>query len=96
MPAEAERDSGRTAGTFRFVMDRSPGEVHLQAGLEGGNVNDVGCYAIDIMNMVMGRAPVTGAVNAELRLANCAFLDATVAAAKAAGITGGDISLARV
>ena len=44
---------------FHFVMDRSPGEVRLQAGLEGGAVNDVGCYAVDIMNMVMGRAPVS-------------------------------------
>ena len=44
---------------FHFVMDRSPGEVRLQAGLEGGAVNDVGCYAIDIMNMVMGRTPVS-------------------------------------
>jgi D-xylose 1-dehydrogenase (NADP+, D-xylono-1,5-lactone-forming) len=44
---------------FHFVMDRVPGEVRLQAGLEGGAVNDVGCYAIDIMNMVMGRAPVS-------------------------------------
>lgn len=42
---------------FHFVMDRTPGEVRLQTGLEGGAVNDVGCYAIDIMNMVMGRAP---------------------------------------
>ncbi|KRE71483.1 Gfo/Idh/MocA family protein [Arthrobacter sp. Soil762] len=44
---------------FHFVMDRSPGEVRLQTGLEGGAVNDVGCYAIDIMNMVMGRAPIS-------------------------------------
>ncbi|WP_028272712.1 MULTISPECIES: Gfo/Idh/MocA family protein [Arthrobacter] len=44
---------------FHFVMNRAPGEVRLQAGLEGGAVNDVGCYAIDIMNMVMGRAPVS-------------------------------------
>jgi predicted dehydrogenase len=44
---------------FHFVMDRSPGEVRLQTGLEGGAVNDVGCYAIDIMNMVMGRVPVS-------------------------------------
>lgn len=58
-------DAGRIGGIvsmharFHFVMDRSPGEVRLQPGLEGGAVNDVGCYAIDIMNMVMGRAPVS-------------------------------------
>lgn len=40
-------------------MDRAPGEVRLQAGLEGGAVNDVGCYAVDIMNMVMGRTPAS-------------------------------------
>ena len=44
---------------FHFVMDRSPGEVRLQTVLEGGAVNDVGCYAVDIMNMVMGRPPVS-------------------------------------
>lgn len=42
---------------FHFVMNRTPVEVRLQTGLEGGAINDVGCYAIDIMNMVMGRAP---------------------------------------
>ncbi|MDQ0678817.1 putative dehydrogenase [Arthrobacter pascens] len=42
---------------FHFVMNRAPGEVRLQPGLEGGAVNDVGCYAIDIMNMVMGSLP---------------------------------------
>jgi predicted dehydrogenase len=44
---------------FHFVMDRSPGEVRLQTGLEGGAVNDVGCYAVDIMNMVMGKPPAS-------------------------------------
>ncbi|TPV51111.1 Gfo/Idh/MocA family oxidoreductase [Pseudarthrobacter phenanthrenivorans] len=44
---------------FHFVMDRQPGEVRLQTGLEGGAVNDIGCYAVDIMNMVMGKPPVT-------------------------------------
>lgn len=44
---------------FHFVMDRAPGEVRLQPGLEGGAVNDVGCYAIDIMNMVMGSPPAS-------------------------------------
>ena len=39
--------------------------------------------------------PATGAVTAELRLANRADLDATVAAAKAAALTWGDISLAK-
>jgi malonate-semialdehyde dehydrogenase (acetylating)/methylmalonate-semialdehyde dehydrogenase len=39
--------------------------------------------------------PATGAVTAELRLANRADLDATVAAAKAAAVTWGDISLAK-
>lgn len=44
---------------FHFAMDRSQGEIRLQAGLEGGAVNDVGCYAIDVMNMVMGRTPIS-------------------------------------
>lgn len=44
---------------FHFVMDRAPGEVRLQPNLEGGAVNDVGCYAIDIMNMVMGSPPAS-------------------------------------
>lgn len=44
---------------FHFVMDRVPGEVRLQPELEGGAVNDVGCYAIDIMNMVMGGPPAS-------------------------------------
>ncbi|MFE4544115.1 CoA-acylating methylmalonate-semialdehyde dehydrogenase [Arthrobacter sp. NPDC056727] len=39
--------------------------------------------------------PATGAVTAELRLANRADLEATVAAAKAAALTWGDISLAK-
>jgi malonate-semialdehyde dehydrogenase (acetylating)/methylmalonate-semialdehyde dehydrogenase len=39
--------------------------------------------------------PATGAVSAELRLANREDLDATVAAAKAAALTWGDISLAK-
>ncbi|WP_306926798.1 Gfo/Idh/MocA family protein [Arthrobacter globiformis] len=42
---------------FHFNMDRAPSEVRLQPNLEGGAVNDVGCYAIDIMNMVMGGPP---------------------------------------
>jgi len=42
---------------FHFAMDRTGGEVRLQPGLDGGALNDVGCYAVDIMNMVMGRAP---------------------------------------
>ncbi|NWL29292.1 gfo/Idh/MocA family oxidoreductase [Paenarthrobacter ureafaciens] len=44
---------------FHFPMNRSEGEIRLQPGLDGGAINDVGCYAIDIMNMVMGRAPHT-------------------------------------
>lgn len=44
---------------FHFAMNRTEGEVRLQPGLDGGALNDVGCYAIDIMNMVMGRAPET-------------------------------------
>jgi predicted dehydrogenase len=53
-------DSGRIGqivsmhARFHFVMNRTPGEVRLQTGLEGGALNDVGCYAVDIMNMVMG------------------------------------------
>ena len=39
--------------------------------------------------------PATGAVSAELRLANRADLDATVAAARAAADSWGDISLAK-
>ncbi|MCU1515618.1 MAG: methylmalonate-semialdehyde dehydrogenase (acylating), partial [Pseudarthrobacter sp.] len=39
--------------------------------------------------------PATGAVSAQLRLANRADLDATVAAARAAADTWGDISLAK-
>lgn len=56
-------DSGRIGelvsmhARFHFPMDRSNGEVRLQAGMDGGALNDVGCYAVDIMNMVMGRAP---------------------------------------
>lgn len=44
---------------FHFNMDRVPGEVRLQPNLEGGAVNDVGCYAIDIMNMVMAGPPTS-------------------------------------
>jgi D-xylose 1-dehydrogenase (NADP+, D-xylono-1,5-lactone-forming) len=44
---------------FHFVMNRAPGEVRLQPGLEGGAANDVGCYAVDIMNMVMGSLPTS-------------------------------------
>jgi D-xylose 1-dehydrogenase (NADP+, D-xylono-1,5-lactone-forming) len=44
---------------FHFVMNRVPREVRLQSGLEGGAVNDVGCYAIDVMNMVMDRTPAS-------------------------------------
>ena len=56
-------DSGRIGelvsmhARFHFAMDRTSGEVRLQPGLNGGALNDVGCYAVDIMNMVMGRAP---------------------------------------
>ncbi|MGK3958604.1 aldehyde dehydrogenase family protein, partial [Arthrobacter sp. R4] len=39
--------------------------------------------------------PATGAVSGELRLASRADLDATVAAARAAADTWGDISLAK-
>lgn len=94
LPAEAERFRTPIHERFRFVTACGPGEVRLQAGLEGGDVNDIGCCAVDIMNMVRGRAPVTGEVNAELRLASCAFLDGTAAAAKAAAAIWGDISLA--
>ncbi|MGM7776258.1 Gfo/Idh/MocA family protein [Arthrobacter sp. KNU-44] len=58
-------DAGRigdvvsTHARFHFNMDRVPGEVRLQPNLEGGAVNDVGCYAIDIMNMVMGGPPTS-------------------------------------
>lgn len=44
---------------FHFVMDRDPGEIRLQPGLQGGAVNDVGCYAIDIMNMIVGSLPTS-------------------------------------
>lgn len=44
---------------FHFNMDRVPGEVRLQPDLEGGAVNDLGCYAIDIMNMIMGGPPTS-------------------------------------
>ncbi|MCP2046669.1 UNVERIFIED_ORG: putative dehydrogenase [Paenarthrobacter nicotinovorans] len=56
-------DSGRIGelvsmhARFHFAMDRTGGEVRLQPGMDGGALNDVGCYAVDIMNMVMGRAP---------------------------------------
>lgn len=44
---------------FHFTMNRVPGEVRLQPGLEGGAVNDLGCYAVDVMNMVLGRLPTS-------------------------------------
>ncbi|TQJ39344.1 putative dehydrogenase [Arthrobacter sp. SLBN-112] len=56
-------DSGRIGdlvsmhARFHFAMDRTDGEARLQPGMDGGALNDVGCYAVDIMNMVMGRAP---------------------------------------
>ncbi|VXB05397.1 Oxidoreductase [Arthrobacter sp. 9AX] len=56
-------DSGRIGqlvsmhARFHFVMNRTKSEVRLQQDMDGGALNDVGCYAIDIMNMVMGRAP---------------------------------------
>lgn len=56
-------DSGRIGelvsmhARFHFAMDRTDGEARLQPGLDGGALNDVGCYAVDVMNMVMGRAP---------------------------------------
>ena len=43
---------------FHFLLDPAVGpNIRLDAGLGGGAVRDVGCYPIDLANLLVGRAP---------------------------------------
>jgi predicted dehydrogenase len=43
---------------FLFRLDRSSGyDIRLDPGLGGGALRDVGCYPIDLMNLLVGRPP---------------------------------------
>jgi D-xylose 1-dehydrogenase (NADP+, D-xylono-1,5-lactone-forming) len=44
---------------FHFLLDPAAGpNIRLNADLGGGAVRDVGCYAIDLANMLIGRLPI--------------------------------------
>ncbi|MHB1171599.1 MAG: Gfo/Idh/MocA family protein [Lacisediminihabitans sp.] len=44
---------------FHFVLDAVPGEnIRLSDILGGGALRDVGCYPIDLMNLLIGSAPI--------------------------------------
>lgn len=43
---------------FHFRLDRSAGsDIRLDPALGGGALRDVGCYPIDLMNLLLGRPP---------------------------------------
>lgn len=43
---------------FLFRLNRSSGhDIRLDPGLGGGALRDVGCYPIDLMNLLLGRPP---------------------------------------
>jgi xylose dehydrogenase (NAD/NADP) len=43
---------------FHFLLDPEAGpNIRLDASLGGGALRDVGCYPIDLMNLLLGRAP---------------------------------------
>jgi predicted dehydrogenase len=47
--------------SFCFAMDaarRQSGDVRLQAGLAGGALMDVGCYAVDVARYLFGAEPL--------------------------------------
>src|SRR5688500_11487316 len=55
--------------SFCFAMSaerRAAGDVRLQAGLEGGALMDVGCYALNAARYIFGAEPL--AVSAQQRL----------------------------
>jgi len=44
--------------SMTFVLAEDPANVRLQAGMGGGALYDVGCYAINIQRMLAGREPL--------------------------------------
>ncbi len=44
--------------SLTFVLPEDPTNVRLQAGIGGGALYDVGCYAINVQRMLAGREPL--------------------------------------
>ena len=73
----ARRRSGRSASCARRSPSRAcaPGDVRLQAGLDGGALMDVGCYCVSALRMVVGEPvavsgrQVTGGDGVDVRFA---------------------------